>query len=361
MALELRPKQPKPGQVQKWVARFQIPTGKRNKAGKLIYKNHSHVLGERGKMTKRQAEEEYDNYKRRVKRKGSFQSPGLEEFAYQFLKQKREVDKIRSTERYRQSLRHLIEFFGPLTELKDITVRNIDEYKSIRLDSVKPGTVNRELQCLKALINLADKWNVFSGDNPVSKAGLLREIREEAIPVSHEEENKLIPALQKNVSRICEFALNTGMRIEEILQLKEKALKYDKQAGRTMAKIEATEQKGKRIREVPLNDRAMTLIKEAKDYKKEIGSKSSEIFVNQAGVRYAGHDSIYPIVVRTCKKLHLRKIYPHLFRHTFITRLLENGADPITVREIVGHADLKTLLRYTHLRSSKYNAVDLLN
>jgi len=56
----------------------------------------------------------------------------------------------------------------------------------------------------------------------------------------------------------------------------------------------------------------------------------------------------------------LVEINPHLLRHTFITRLIENGADPISVQEIVGHANIKTLLKYTHLRSSKFNAVNLL-
>ncbi|MEX1000460.1 MAG: hypothetical protein WD000_10970 [Thermodesulfobacteriota bacterium] len=50
MALELRPKKTKPGQPQKWVARFQIPTGKRSESGKLIYKNHAETIGERGAM-----------------------------------------------------------------------------------------------------------------------------------------------------------------------------------------------------------------------------------------------------------------------------------------------------------------------
>ena len=60
MALELRPKKSKPGQAQKWVVRFQLPTGKRNKQGKIIYQNWTRVIGERGKMTKVQAENIHD-------------------------------------------------------------------------------------------------------------------------------------------------------------------------------------------------------------------------------------------------------------------------------------------------------------
>jgi len=211
------------------------------------------------------------------------------------------------------------------------------------------------------MFSQAEIWGQFSGQNPVSKAGLLKEIREEQVPVSLKEERILIPALMDNVSWICEFALNTGMRIGEILQLKDKAISYNKLEKMNFAMIEATEQKGKKFREVPLNNRAVELIEISRAYKKKIKSKAPEIFVNSNGERYKDHDSVYPTVLRTCKKLRLRNINPHLFRHTFITRLIENGADPITVQEIVGHTNIKTLLRYTHLRSSKYKAVNLLN
>lgn len=76
------------------------------------------------------------------------------------------------------------------------------------------------------------------------------------------------------------------------------------------------------------------------------------------GKPYSGHDSIYPTVVRACKRAGIRRIHPHMLRHTFITRAIEAGADPISVREIVGHADLKTLLRYVHLKESKFKAVN---
>ncbi|TFG76403.1 MAG: hypothetical protein E4H21_06445 [Thermodesulfobacteriales bacterium] len=60
-----------------------------------------------------------------------------------------------------------------------------------------------------------------------------------------------------------------------------------------------------------------------------------------------------------CKKIGIRKIYPHLLRHTFITRAIESGkVDPIAVREVVGQANLKTLLRYVHLTDSKVVAVN---
>jgi hypothetical protein len=66
-------------------------------------------------------------------------------------------------------LKHFILLFGDRL-LSDITPKDVDDYKRIRLKDVAPSTVNRELQCVRSLFNLAKRWNKFFGNNPVSEA-----------------------------------------------------------------------------------------------------------------------------------------------------------------------------------------------
>jgi site-specific recombinase XerD len=61
---------------------------------------------------------------------------------------------------------------------------------------------------------------------------------------------------------------------------------------------------------------------------------------------------------KACRQAGLHDVTWHAFRHTFTSRLNGNGADLVTVKELLGHADIKTTMRYAHTnREPKTKAV----
>ena len=134
---------------------------------------------------------------------------------------------------------------------------------------------------------------------------------------------------------------NTGMRLSEMISLKEKNIDNDYAQIKVLGK-------GNKERIIPVSKE---LIKEIKDYvdKKPVKLEGvTEVFVNEKG------KPLYPkYVYNTVKKYlsavtTLEKKSPHVLRHTFATHLMNNGADLNAVKELLGHASLAATQVYTH-------------
>jgi integrase len=352
MSIFKLPKKPKPKQKQSWYIRYFIPNG-RDPKGRKKYIDKWESVGPVGLVNRSQAEALLAERKKQI-RSGKIdpkilEPPTLSEFAPDYLKFQKEVKRIRSWNRDKYSLKHLLEYFGHV-KLSNITVDAIDKYRMARLEKgINPSTVNRETQCLRNLINVARRWQRISGDNPVSKAGLLPEIHGKRKILSLEEEQRLLEASPPQLAALIEAALYTGMRISELINLK----KSDIDIVRSEIILEATMTKGKRERYIPIDEEFMPTLRD-----KILKSKSDYIFTNRSGDKYQGHDSIVPIFARAAKRAGLTGISFHTLRHTWITRALEEGAAPVAVKEIAGHADLKTTMRYTHPEASLRDAVN---
>ncbi len=113
--------------------------------------------------------------------------------------------------------------------------------------------------------------------------------------------------------------------------------------------------KGNKQRVVPLGDSTTDEINAYLRVRaNHVSSKNSEtdaFFVNRSGDPLSVRS-----VNRIVKKYGLREgveMTPHTLRHSFATHLLENGADLLLIKELLGHASLSTTQKYTHVTAEK--------
>jgi len=148
-----------------------------------------------------------------------------------------------------------------------------------------------------------------------------------------------------------EMLYATGLRVSELTQLKYDDIDFQAGLLRVLGK-------GRKERIVPFNRTACEAVLM---YRQEVRKKSFSdreyVFLNSRG----GPISIRS-VERILQKVYgqlmncSRPVYPHLFRHSFATHLLQRGANLRVIQELLGHSNLSTTEKYTIL-----NYEDLLN
>jgi integrase/recombinase XerD len=83
----------------------------------------------------------------------------------------------------------------------------------------------------------------------------------------------------------------------------------------------------------------------------------SHLFLSARG-RALTPDRIWQLARETARRAGFSQaVYPHLFRHSFATHLLGNGADLRIIQELLGHADISTTQIYTHVDAQRLKSV----
>ncbi|MEW6049947.1 MAG: tyrosine-type recombinase/integrase [Candidatus Zixiibacteriota bacterium] len=117
--------------------------------------------------------------------------------------------------------------------------------------------------------------------------------------------------------------------------------------------------KGNKQRVVPVGDNTLSDLKRYLEERERFAhmraSSAPHLFLNKAG---------QGVSVRTVDRLvkqfarsHGMEFTPHTLRHSFATHLLENGADLLLIKEILGHASLSTTQKYTHVTAESMKRV----
>jgi integrase len=243
---------------------------------------------------------------------------------------------------YASSLKHLIPFFGDAT-LLSISRKEISKYKVLRLDEeARPATVNRELAMLSKAFTLAlEDWEWINGnDKPFSKISYEKENNERARWLTEDEEKRLLGDCPEWLREIISFALNTGLRQDELLSLEWNRVNLF----RKTILIEKT--KNGRPKTVPLNQIAMDVIARKSETKVR-KLKNDFVFVSSHGTKIDRHN-LRRAFNNAVSKADIENFKFHDLRHCFCTKLAQRGVDIYKIAKLAGHEDIRMTQRYSH-------------
>ncbi|NBF08579.1 site-specific integrase [Pseudomonas sp. Fl4BN1] len=282
------------------------------------------------------------------------------------------------------TLDHNFEAIMP-QRLDAITGRDLDQIRTGWMQSGnKPSTVNRKMGSISGVFSRAVEWEYIDAHPmdrlkalKVDSMGLVRyldaeetkrlrealDARQDEARVERESANKwradrgkeLMPSLLQvpftdHLKPMVLVSLNTGMRRGELFDLKWSAVNFQT---KTITAAGATT-KTSDTRHIPMNKETVRVLEEWK----KLAGKSRYVFPSQEGGRLEDVKSAW---LKLLERANIEGFRWHDMRHDFASRLVMAGVPLNTVRDLLGHADIKMTLRYAHLApGTKAAAVELI-
>ncbi len=210
-----------------------------------------------------------------------------------------------------------------------------------------PGTINRELTLLRTMLRRAVRDGKI-GRNPFDGVKLLREPPGRVARLSADEEVRVLAACPPRLRALVAVALNSGCRVGELLAARWRDV--DLRVG--LLAVERS--KSGQRRDVPLNATARGVL-EALAAKAAGAAKhpdpDARVFTTAKGGKYSNVERDWRIAR---VKAGLPTLRLHDLRHAYASRLVEAGADLLTVASLLGHGSperpsLAMVSRYAHL------------
>ncbi|NQV14386.1 tyrosine-type recombinase/integrase [bacterium] len=219
----------------------------------------------------------------------------------------------------------------------------------------QPRSVARKLAALKSLF----KYLHREGFVTLNIAAYVHTPKLPGVIPSYLSENQIVAVLEKlgesdswmgkRDLAIVELFYSTGIRVSELAGLKSSDLNVKRGTVTVLGK-------GSKQRVVPVGQyawEAIGIYQYATKHKFGHQDSYQPLFLGKNGSAL-GPNGIRLRVRKAIKAIaELKKMSPHVLRHTFATHLLNAGADLMALKDLLGHANLSTTQIYTHVQVDK--------
>ena len=297
------------------------------------------------------------------------------------------------------SFNHLTSFFDSQKSISSIQLKDIENFLAYLQQKVVKGYV---VYCknLKAAFNKARDWGYVS-ENYFTKVKLPKRQKLAPVFINSNQLSAICNQIKNEVVKdVVVFAFYTGMRLDEIVNLRWKNV--DLQNGVITVGDEEYTTKGRNQRFIPMSEEAFeilvrrerakvkgtpsrladgqTCVLSIKTVDPSTGSTASSsgselrfttgslwvangfVFCKSNGVRYSD-DHYSKVFKKACKAAGMdNAIHFHTLRHSFASNLAQKGVSLYTIKELLGHSSISTTEIYSHLNmDSLREAVKMLD
>lgn len=275
-----------------------------------------------------------------------------------FLKLEKGLTEL-STKSYEHDLRRYLNFLyndQKLERLDGVESRHIEAYIEMLTNmNLAVSTISRNISSIRGFHSFA-VVEKLTESNPAELIGLPQKAQTLPDVLTADEVNTILQTPDRTTkagirdAAIMETLYATGIRVSELVGLELNHLYFE------IGFVQVTG-KGNKERLVPMGNVARKALEDYLDkarpeWVKDHEKAHNRVFLNQNGGPIS-RMSIWNIVNKAAERAGIEKnIYPHIFRHSFATHLLEGGADLRAVQEMLGHSSILTTEIYTHVDRS---------
>lgn len=260
---------------------------------------------------------------------------------------------------YRTDLRQFFQFIQN-HEYSEITRKSLRSFLAELYNAgLKPATINRKLACLRSFFKFLCVREVVE-TNPADTLFFLK--KEKRLPAIFDYDTIIAALKIPGVDSfdglrdrvILEMFYSTGIRLRELVGLDINDIDFNNNVITVVGK-------GSKQRLVPLGKSIVKIVEDYLSVRKQrlgaVKKTSNALFIHKNCKRISPRQ----VQARVRKYLLLAsqkdRAYPHMLRHSFATHLLEEGADLIAVKDLLGHSSLSTTQIYTHLTADRLKKV----
>ena len=257
---------------------------------------------------------------------------------------------------YRRDLVCFDEFCSgqPIDRWNELNIHHLRQFAAkTHAKGMSPRSIQRRLSGVRSFMNYLIREGETLGDNqltvnPAVDVSAPKAARKLPDTLDIEQMGKLLdikgddPVTRRDRAML-ELLYSSGLRLAELVDLNPLDVDLSDQVVRVTGK-------GNKERMVPVGRKAIAALQDWLKVRATMASvEEPALFVGTRGNRINPR-TVQSRVKHWAKQAGLpQRVYPHLFRHSFATHLLESSSDLRGVQELLGHADISTTQIYTHL------------